>query len=169
MQYLKACIKGEAASTIKSFPITEGNNIEVWKLLEPQFDNKREIIISHVKRLLFQPSLKHESVSSLQELINTILESIRSLKVLGQETEKWDAILVVILVEKFHGETKAEWAKSLKATSPSSFQETQDFIIQHIKTPQTRSYVSAKNQVSGMKVTNSFGAPKKFNTHHTSF
>ncbi len=80
LQYLKSCLSGEAASIIKSFTITDVNYNEAWSLLEQQYDNKREIVMSHVKRLLFQPSIKQESAAALQEMLTLTLECLRSLK-----------------------------------------------------------------------------------------
>jgi hypothetical protein len=163
---LKTCLQGDAASIVKSFSITDANFVEAWSLLMSQYDNKREIISSHVKRLIFQPSLKQESAASLQEILNTTLQSIRSLKVLGSDTDKWDECLVVVIVEKFDVDKKAKWARSLKGTSPSTFKELQDFIVQHIRTLHAKG--SLKQSVSKVSVHNSVSSPKRINTHHTS-
>ncbi len=169
LQYLKSCVKGEAANSIKSFQITDGNYQEAWNLLESQFDNKREIVSSNIRKLLFQPSIKHESSSALQEMLNTTLESIRSLKVLGESTDKWDSIIVVLLEEKFDADTRAEWARSLKGTSPSTFKEIHDFIVQHIRTLHAKGSMSVKHSVSKVSEAKGVGGHRRLNTHHTSF
>lgn len=50
LQYLKSCVKGEAASLIKSFTVTDANYREAWMLLEEQYDNtgKSYILMSSV-------------------------------------------------------------------------------------------------------------------------
>ncbi len=166
LQYLKASLKGDAASIVKSFTVTDVNYAEAWSLLEKRFDNKREILTSHLKRFLYQPSLKHESASALQEMLNTTMECIRSLKALGCAIDKWDEFLVVVVVEKFDLDTKAEWAKSLKGTSMSTFQEIEDFIIQHIRTLHAKG--SVQQSVSKVSVANSVTTPKRLNAYHAS-
>ncbi len=166
LQYLQASLTGDAASTVKSFSITDVNYAEAWSLLEKQYDNKREIITSHLKRFLYQPSLKHESASSLQEMLNTTQHCIRSLKGLGRETDKWDDFLVVILVEKFDADTKAEWARSLKGTTMSTFQDLEDFVTQHIRTLHAKG--SVHQSMSKVSVVNSGSPPRRLNAHHAS-
>jgi len=164
LQYLKSCLQGDAANTVKSITSADANFSEAWRLLKSQYDNKCEIITSHLKHLLFQSPLNHESAASLQELLNKSLESRHSLKLLEQETAKWDAVLVVILVEKFDSATKAEWARSLKGISPPTFAELQDFIIQHIRTLHAKG--SSQQSLAKVSVHNSASATRAIHTHH---
>ncbi len=167
LQYLKSCLTGQAESIIKSFTITDVNYSEAWSLLEQQFDNKREIVMSHVKRLLFQPSIKQESAAALQEMLTLTLECLRSLKGLSLPVDQWDAIVCVLLTENFDKETKAEWARSLRGTDPPTFKEVQDFIQQHIRTLHAKG--SIQQSMSNVSVANSGTTHKRLNTYHTSF
>lgn len=144
LQYLKACVRGEAANLIKSFTITDLNYIEAWALLSSRYNNQSEIIYSLCKKILYQPHLKCESVSGLQLLLNTTMESVRSLKVMGQPTSKWDTLLVVSVVEKLDPDTRSEWAKTRTTTTPASYQDVNDFLEKHIRGLLARGALTSK-------------------------
>ncbi len=160
LQYLKSMVKGEAANLIKSFSVTDVNFSEAWTLLNERYDNKREIIHSNIKKLLFQPSIKSESVTALEQLLNTTMEILRSLKAMGQPTDQWDNIITVLLTEKLDADSRAEWARSLKGTDPPTLKEVQEFMERHIRTLRARGTVKPpSNRLIHQQ-------QKQLNTHH---
>ena len=133
LQYLKSCLKGEAANLVKSFTITDQNYREAWGLLTDRYDNKRELVHSIIKRLCNQQPVKSESAVFLQKLLDVTSECIRSLKVMGRPVEQWDDIIVFLVVEKMDPESRREWAMSLKGSEPPTFQELSSFLEIHIR------------------------------------
>lgn len=98
-----------------------------------RYDNTREITNSLIKRIMLQSTMKVESSSGLQQLLDTTSECIRSLKVLGRPVEHWDDLLVFIIVEKLDLETRREWAMALKGTDPPTYRKLQEFLEQHVR------------------------------------
>ncbi|CAL8138428.1 unnamed protein product [Orchesella dallaii] len=144
LQYLKTCLKGDAAQLVKAFTITDANYAEAWKIVSEQYSNKREIIFSLVEKLISQQQLKIESITSLQSLINTTMECLQSLKVMGRPIDKWDDILLVIILKKLDADTRSEWARTMKGTHPPTFKELQEFLQQHIRSLHARGSTSSK-------------------------
>lgn len=133
LQYLKSCVKGDPANIIKSFTVTESHYKEAWSLLTDRYDNRREIIHAIITRIFSHPSLKSESASGLQQLLDVVIESIRSLKVLVRPTEQWDDLIVFIINEKMDLCTRKEWARSHSGTDPPTFDNLQEFLEKHIR------------------------------------
>ena len=94
LNYLRACLKGDAAKLICSVSITDANYDIAMKLLEDRYANKRSIVQAHLQAIWTQSSMKVESASSLRKLLETTNEHLRSLKELGQPTDQWDSLLV---------------------------------------------------------------------------
>lgn len=133
LQYLKSCVKGEAANLIKSFPVTDQSYREAWEILTNRFDNQREIVQAVLKRLHNQPFIKSESASALQKMLDVTNECLRSLKVLGRSVDEWDDLIVFMLVEKMDSDSRREWAMKLKGSNPPTFKQLSDFLELHIR------------------------------------
>ncbi|XP_021963617.1 uncharacterized protein LOC110859062 [Folsomia candida] len=133
LQYFKVCVKGDAFNLIKSFSITDSHFREAWSLLVDRYDNKREITQALVNRIFSQPHLKQESASSLQQLLDVTMESMRSLRVLGRPVDEWDDLIVFIVTDRMDSATRREWAMSLTGTDPPSLKELQEFLEKHIR------------------------------------
>ena len=133
LQYLKSSVKGDAASLIKQFQVTDINYVEAWKVLKERYSNEREIVQSILKRLLTQSHITKESASSLQKLLDTTNECIRALSVLNRPVNHWDDVLVFMVVERMDQESKRQWAMTLKGTTCPTFQELSKFIDPYVR------------------------------------
>ena len=65
LNYLKACVKGEAAKLISSVTITDYNYEIAWELLHERYENKRSIVQAHLQAIWSQCSLKSQSTGIL--------------------------------------------------------------------------------------------------------
>jgi len=167
LQYLKSCVRGNAASLIQSFTITDQNYREAWGLLVDRYDNKRELVQAILKRLHNQPSVKTESPSGLQKLLDVTQECIRSLQVLGRPVDTWDDLLVFLVVEKLDSNSRREWAMTLKGSEPPSFKDLHCFLDLHIRGLQASgdhlgSHSNAKYKSNG----NQMGGDKRHAQSH---
>jgi len=133
LQYLKSCVKGEAANLIQSFAVTDENYREAWSLLVDRYDNKRESVQAIIKRLHYQQTIKSESASAIQKLLDVTNECLRSLKVLGRPVEEWDDLIVFMTVEKLDPNSRREWAITLKDSEPPTFKQLSEFLDLHIR------------------------------------
>ncbi|CAG7722444.1 unnamed protein product, partial [Allacma fusca] len=125
---LKSSLKNEASTLIKHLAVTDKNYAEAWALLTKRYDNKREIVTSHLRRLTRQPFLKDDSGSALRKMVDVTKECIQALEVLGEPVKHWDTILVFLLVEKMDTESRRQWILNQKGTGLATFEELCDFL-----------------------------------------
>ena len=69
LNYLRACLKGDAAKLICSLMITDANHEIALTLLRKRYENKRCIVQGHLKVIWSQPSLKYESGLGLRKIL----------------------------------------------------------------------------------------------------
>ena len=109
LNYLKACIKGDAAKIISSLRITDANYPIAWQLLKDRYDNTRSIVHAHLQAIWSQSSMKVESGSGLRKLHETNNEHLRALEALGQPVNQWSAVLVFCIADKLDAESRKQW------------------------------------------------------------
>ena len=98
LRYLQATLTGSALKVIHSVETTAANYEGAWKLLEMQYDNRRIIIQTHIKRLMEMPSIVKEASYGMNNLLNDVLIRMRVFKSLDQPVETWDAILIYMII-----------------------------------------------------------------------
>ncbi|CAG7734660.1 unnamed protein product, partial [Allacma fusca] len=133
LQYLVDSMKGEAGGVIKHLSISDNNYAEA---LKETYDRKNEIIDAHLHRLFVQPVMKEESAKYLRKLVDTTKECCQALRVLGQETDKWDSILIYVIREKLDMETKRQWLLTLDPSKLPCLKDLLDFIDKRSRTLQ---------------------------------
>jgi hypothetical protein len=126
MVYLKSSLLGEAASIISSFQATEQHYKEAWESVINRYDNKKEIVFSHLKKFDDFKPLRDESSTGLHSLADNINELVRSLKVLGELVDAWDTILIYYSVKKLDPETRKQW--SLDQAEETDLPELKEFV-----------------------------------------
>ena len=76
--HLKTCLSEDPSSIVNSFAATDANYTSAWDLLLDRYNNKRELVFSHLHKLdTFKP-MSRESASELRKLSDTINECLRS-------------------------------------------------------------------------------------------
>lgn len=109
LQYLKVSAKGEADDIVSEYKINDANFDLAWEALKDRFDNKRLIVLSHLKLLFDQPNITTESPTALRLLLRTTQKCLRSLKSLGGPTEHWDWLLIYMIVVRLDPKTRRYW------------------------------------------------------------
>lgn len=113
--YLRSALKDEASRSIQSMEITTGNYDIAWNLIKERFENKKMIVKKHVSAIIELPHVLKESSSLLRELSDKMQSHLTTLQKLGQPTEHWDTIIVLLLANKFDSSTRREWESSVIA------------------------------------------------------
>jgi len=111
LQYLKGCLKGEAARLILGLSLTNDNYATAMDLLQSRYGCKRRIIRTHIQALLSMKSPNIKAYISLREFVDGVNKHIRGLKTLGVSSDNYDLILYEILLSKLPSELKHECAK----------------------------------------------------------
>lgn len=127
LRYLQSSLTGSALKTIEAIETTASNYKVAWKLLEEQYDDKRLIIQTHVKRLMELPSVNKDEYT-INDLMTDIVVRIRALKSLDQPVDHWDAILIYVVTSRLDRYTHLEWERSLTDQEMPTFEELRKFI-----------------------------------------
>ena len=128
LQYLKACLKGEAADLVKSLTLEDRNYELALKQLKSRYDNVKTIRDAHFHNIFSLPQLNNKSASGLRKLCSKLYENVQALHNLGEPTDGWDSWLVYILKVKLDPETRMEWEKNVSTKDHPKFKEMVDFL-----------------------------------------
>lgn len=107
--YLKSSLSGSALQVIGALEFTASNYVHAWELLTERFHNHRLLVYNHVKSLFSMQAVNKESPNQIRKLIDSISRNLRALKTLNEPTDKWDTLMIYLLVSKLDSSTEREW------------------------------------------------------------
>jgi hypothetical protein len=93
-------LKGDAASSLKHFSVSDGIYEPACKELKQKYHKKNIIIQSHFENNMKQKSLTHFSVVHIKQLTNITSESVRTLVCL-EAMKTWNNILIYVILIKW--------------------------------------------------------------------
>lgn len=98
MQYLKTCLKGDAARLVNHIAPTAENYGSCYEIIQNRYDNKRELLGKLFDSLLLLSKHKSENSSDLRALHDTATESMMAIKNAGVDIASWDPLVNHILL-----------------------------------------------------------------------
>ncbi|KAF8766744.1 hypothetical protein HNY73_019777 [Argiope bruennichi] len=123
--YLRSCLRNDA----KLIETSEDTYDSLLKALVERFENKRVIVDTHIKNIINQEKIVHESAKDLRNLIDCILKNLRALNVLKYErNELSDAILINIILQKLDRESRKQFELSLVNKEVPDFDDFIEFL-----------------------------------------
>lgn len=134
--YLKNCLRNEASRLIETLTVSAANYRTAWETSKARYSNERLTMEELVYAMLNAPAMNKNSPSTLRQLTDTFIISLNSLKALGFNTESWDPILVLLLIDKVDFITKREWQARLTAKTPK-WSDLTTFLEQRCQGAQT--------------------------------
>ncbi|GFT24747.1 DUF1758 domain-containing protein [Trichonephila clavipes] len=125
LYYLRASLKGEA----KLLESPSDSFDSLFKALEDRYENKRQLIDSHVLEIINYEKIYSESAKELRALMDCINRNIRALKVLKYEqNDLSDIILINIILQKIDKESRKQFELSLKSAEVPTFDSIMKFL-----------------------------------------
>ncbi|GFU24653.1 uncharacterized protein TNCV_4755121 [Trichonephila clavipes] len=125
LYYLRASLKGEA----KLLELPSDSFDSLFKALEDRYENKRQLIDSHVIEIINYEKIYSESAKELRALMDCINRNIRALKVLKYEqNDLSDIILINIILQKIDKESRKQFELSLKTAEVPTFDSIMKFL-----------------------------------------
>ncbi|GFV67154.1 DUF1758 domain-containing protein [Trichonephila clavipes] len=141
LYYLRASLKGEA----KLLESPSDSFYSLFSALEDRYENKRQLIDSHVLEIINYEKIYSESAKELRALMDCINRNIRALKVLKYEqNDLSDVILINIILQKIDKESRKHFELSLKTEVPTfdsimNFLEKRSAVLENItRIPSTK-------------------------------
>lgn len=110
-----------------SFKTTADNYLVAWESLINQFDNKKELVHTHVKAIYESESINYECAVKLGQFIDgKFNEHMQALEPLGWISNewKWLPLLIHVIMTKLDKSTLRKWtikADSTEVETPSKF------------------------------------------------
>ena len=132
--YLKSAVKGEAARALKTLPVSDSNYEAAWEVLCKRYQDTDGLIDYYVGALFSIRMIRKDSADELRELIDDFNNHLRSLKSLEEPVDRWDTLLVHILVEKLDARTREEWERRVSELGRrKTLSDLQTFLEQRYK------------------------------------
>ncbi len=128
LTHLKTLLTGEAAKQIRNLTLIEANYDIAWTTLQERYENKRELVISVIKRLLSHPVLTNTTATAVRSLVDTTKECVRSLEVLGVPTQHWDVLIFYILYTKLDNPSRELWVQGLPDNNIPDLAKMYEFV-----------------------------------------
>ncbi|XP_039763051.1 uncharacterized protein LOC120635903 [Pararge aegeria] len=107
--YLVSYLEGDAARVVSNLEVCALNYNKAWSLLCERYDNKRQLINSHLNALFNIEPLARESEQALRSLIDGVSKNLRALSSLGQPTDQWDTLIIYMASSKLDNQTSMKW------------------------------------------------------------
>ncbi|XP_059057219.1 uncharacterized protein LOC131850860 isoform X2 [Achroia grisella] len=107
--YLRASLKGSAASIIQNIDFKAEHYKIAWDLLCERYNNNRVLVNNHIQALFDVEQISRESSVSLRGLVDVINKNIRALTTLNQPTNHWDTLIIFIMAKKLDVTTSRNW------------------------------------------------------------
>lgn len=135
LHHLRSTLSGEAVNSISHLDITNENFESAWNILTTFYDNKRELVQTYVQNLYSLPSVKQYSSLNMRALRDKVNTSLNALRKLGEPVDKWDSLLLPLLIERLDKKLKSLWDDELgKKLVPPTYEEFDLFLQTRIRT-----------------------------------
>ncbi|XP_053596241.1 uncharacterized protein LOC128668099 [Microplitis demolitor] len=139
--YLKGCLTGEAANVISCLETSSQNYEVAWGLLKERYDDRRFIRDSYIKSLLDTPPISKES--SIRSFLDHIQRHLRVLNQLGEPTDYWDSLLIVLFVSKFNNFMRERWEEFSCGVSKPTMKQMLTFLTKRAQLEGSRAQAPA--------------------------
>ncbi|MCG8430486.1 MAG: DUF1759 domain-containing protein, partial [Candidatus Omnitrophica bacterium] len=163
LQYLKSCLKGEAADLVKSLTLKDENYAIAIQQLKTRYDNIKTIRDAHFNNMFSLYQMNAKSAPGLRKVTSKMYENVQALHNLGEPVEYWDSLLVYILKNKLDPETRMEWEKHVTSDDHPKFTDMVTFLNEFasaIESSEPRKSRKQESSCHTQQATSSNSVPK---------
>lgn len=151
-QYLKGSLTDSAASVIESLELTDKNYEVAWKLVCDRFNNKGQLVHTHLKAL-FDIPIGKECERSLRFIIDHISKNLRALHNLGEQIDNWDTLIIFMYSAKLDPTTCTKWEEyKSNLSSKITLDNFYDFLRKRADVVEMLSASSSDSMITSTKV-----------------
>lgn len=126
--YLRASLVNSAAQVIRSIEFSASNYPVAWDTVFNRYNNTRLLINNHIQAILNFESITKESAGKLRDLSDNISKHLKSLDTLKEPVDKWDTLIIFLMVGKLDPTTSREWEEYKIDKDYPSLQQFQTFL-----------------------------------------
>ena len=154
LNYLRAHLEGEAARAIAGFPLTSVNYHQSLDVLRNRFGDQQKIINTHMHALMNLPNANN-NITSLRTLCDVIENHVHGLAALGQSTESYGALLVLMVLGKLPADVRKNLARE-HSNLEWTLDQLRDSIVKEIRVIEAGASVSPPQPKDHYRSTASF-------------
>lgn len=132
-QYLTSSLKGSALEVIKSLPISNENFGEAWEHLCNRYNNKKSLVFNYYKEMHDISPIRKGSSSTLCQLHDTFVNSIRALKSLDRQTDNLGDALSYLILTKLDPNILKEWDSKADGLEPPKLKALLEFLEKQMR------------------------------------
>lgn len=107
--YLLSALRGQAFKLLQNLPITEGNYVVAWELLQGRYENKKLIASTYTRDILYIKAVQRESATELRQFVNTVRSNMNALKAMDLPQSLGDMLVSQLVVDRLDRQTRREW------------------------------------------------------------
>lgn len=131
-QYLKGALTGTSANDLNNWTITGDNYQAAYDFLDQKYNKENVITEIYMSKIINSPSVTSSCSMSLQTLLTRVDESLRALKAMQFETDKWDLWLNYVVLSKVDEESRRLWRRETAEVNRPTFLQMQTFLRKRI-------------------------------------
>ncbi|XP_076301466.1 uncharacterized protein LOC143219348 [Lasioglossum baleicum] len=166
LHYLKACMKGSAASLLKNIKTTADNFKVAWEKLISRFENRRLLVQAQIRLLASLSPVKRESSIELQQLFDQTFDVIDALDNLDRPVTNAVDWVVELTVERLDTQSHREWEDLVRQSKElPTLEDLRTFIEGRIQTCEA---LEAKRKQPDEASLNKKSSSKAFKVHQIS-
>lgn len=135
--YLRAALKGEAASSIQSITITANNYAVAWDTLVNRYSNKAILRKKHIRALLKYPKIPNNNVEALHKVVDEFQRHTKVLEQLGEPVDYFSSILIELLEDKLDDASLTAWEESIANDAHPTYDKMVDFLLKRARILET--------------------------------
>ncbi|XP_071643017.1 uncharacterized protein [Temnothorax longispinosus] len=109
LHHFFSCLKGEASAAIEHLALTSENFAVAWQIFSSRYENRRQLIGTHLNKLFSLPAVNAKSAQELRALRDRVNATIAALKNLARPVEQWSNILVFLITQKLDTLSREAW------------------------------------------------------------
>ncbi|XP_055522889.1 uncharacterized protein LOC129717071 [Wyeomyia smithii] len=129
LYHLEKALVGNAAGTLDTKILSEGNYKLAWDVLMDRYDNKRAIVEGHYRGLLSLKKMSSASHKELRALVNEATNHVESLRYLKQEINGTaEHFFVFLIISALDNATRQAWESTMKKGELPKYKETIEFL-----------------------------------------
>lgn len=129
LNYLHAQLKDEALAVIKNIPISGANYELSWDTLKLFYENERRLVNHHLHDLFSVQPMASETYSETKRILSESFAPFDALTALGRPTKHWSDMIVYLIVNNMHKNTRRDWEKSLgQSTKAPTLERVKSFL-----------------------------------------
>lgn len=109
IQYLLGSLPEDISRTFETIQYSEEGFNVIWSELKDRFENKVVLVDKLISEMFKVKPVPKDSPEDLRRLIDSFTFNLNQLKLLGQEVDKWDMLIINLVKHRLDEDLRKSW------------------------------------------------------------